>query len=44
VLYKNKVIAVGKAVLSSNMISDFKRGMAVRVRDSLKSHTGESSS
>ncbi|NJK77621.1 MAG: queuine tRNA-ribosyltransferase [Nanoarchaeota archaeon] len=41
VLYKNKVIAVGKAVLSSNMISDFDRGMAVRVRDSLKSHTGE---
>ena len=44
VLYKNKVIAVGKAVLSSNMISDFDRGMAVRVRDSLKSHTGESTS
>ena len=34
VLYKNKVIAVGKAVLSSNMISDFDRGMAARVRDS----------
>lgn len=44
VLYKNKVIAVGKAVLSSNMISDFDRGMAIRVRDSLKSHTGESTS
>lgn len=44
VLYKNKVIAVGKAVLSSNMISDFNRGMAVRVRDSLKSHRGESTS
>ncbi|MCV0412405.1 PUA domain-containing protein [Nitrosarchaeum sp.] len=42
VLYKNKVIAVGKAVLSSEMISDFNRGMAVRVRDSLKSHRGES--
>jgi len=44
VLYKNKVIAVGKAVLSSNMISDFNRGMAVRIRDSLKSHRGESTS
>lgn len=42
ILYKNKVIAVGKAVLSSEMISDFNRGMAVRVRDSLKSHRGES--
>jgi len=41
VLYKNKVIAVGKAVLSSTMISDFNRGMAVRVRDSLKSRRGE---
>ncbi|MBS3926033.1 MAG: queuine tRNA-ribosyltransferase [Nitrosarchaeum sp.] len=44
VLYKNKVIAVGKAVLSSEMISDFNKGMAVRVRDSLKSHRGESTS
>ncbi len=44
VLYKNKVIAVGKAILSSNMISDFNRGMAVRVRDSLKSRRGESTS
>jgi uncharacterized protein with predicted RNA binding PUA domain len=44
VLYKDKVIAVGKAVLSSNMISDFNRGMAVRVRDSLKSRRGESTS
>jgi len=26
------------------MISDFNRGMAVRVRDSLKSHRGESTS
>jgi len=44
ILYKNKVIAVGKAVLSSEMISDFNKGMAVRVRDSLKSHRGESTS
>lgn len=41
ILYKDKVIAVGKAVLSSEMISDFNRGMAIRVRDSLKSHSGE---
>jgi len=41
ILYKNKVIAVGKAVLSSEMISDFNRGMAIRVRDSLKSRDGE---
>ncbi|MBA0909006.1 MAG: queuine tRNA-ribosyltransferase [Nitrosarchaeum sp.] len=44
ILYKNKVIAVGKAVLSSSMISDFNRGIAVKVRDSLKSRNGESQS
>lgn len=37
VLFKNKVIAVGKAVLSAEMISSMKRGVAVKVRDSLKS-------
>jgi len=37
VLFKNKVIAVGKAVLSCEMILDFDRGVAVKVRDSLKS-------
>ena len=37
ILYKNKVIAVGKAVLSSEMISSMKRGVAIKVRDSLKS-------
>ena len=37
VLFKNKVIAVGKAVLSHDMISDFDRGVAIKVRDSLKS-------
>ncbi len=37
VLYKDRVIAVGRAVLSSEMISDMKRGVAVKVRDSLKS-------
>ena len=44
ILYKDKVIAVGKAVLSSEMISNFNRGMAIRVRDSLKSRSGELSS
>jgi uncharacterized protein with predicted RNA binding PUA domain len=37
VLFQNKVIAVGRAVLSSEMIIDFERGVAVKVRDSLKS-------
>jgi uncharacterized protein with predicted RNA binding PUA domain len=37
VLFKNKVIAVGKAVLSSEMIPTMKRGVAIKVRDSLKS-------
>ena len=37
VLFKNKVIAVGRAVLSADMIQSQKRGMAVRIRDSLKS-------
>lgn len=41
VLFKNKVIAVGKAVLSSEMISDFDRGVAIKIRDSLKSHKDE---
>jgi uncharacterized protein with predicted RNA binding PUA domain len=40
VLFQNKVIAVGRAVLSSEMIIDFERGVAVKVRDSLKSRKG----
>nr|AIF20274.1 PUA domain-containing protein [uncultured marine thaumarchaeote KM3_89_A10]AIF21119.1 PUA domain-containing protein [uncultured marine thaumarchaeote KM3_98_B07] len=36
VLYKNKVIAVGKAILSSEMMKEQKIGVAVKVRDSLK--------
>lgn len=36
VLYKNTVIAVGRAVLSSRMIKSLKRGVAVKVRDTLK--------
>ena len=41
VMFQNKVIAVGRAVLSSEMIVDFERGVAVKVRDSLKSRNGE---
>jgi len=37
VLYKGTVIAVGRAVLSSRMIKSLKRGVAVKIRDSLKS-------
>ena len=45
VLYKNKIIGVGKAVLSSSMIIDQKRGVAIKIRDSLKSqNAGENSS
>ncbi len=39
VLFKNKVIAVGRAILSSEMISDFDRGVAIKIRDSLKSRS-----
>jgi uncharacterized protein with predicted RNA binding PUA domain len=41
VLFKNKVIAVGKAILSHDMISDFNQGVAIKVRDSLKSRNEE---
>ena len=41
ILFKNKVIAVGRAVLSNEMISDFNRGVAIKVRDSLKSRKEE---
>lgn len=37
VIFNDKVIAVGKAVLSSEMIPSVKRGVAVKIRDSLKS-------
>ncbi len=37
VLFKSKVIAVGRSVLSSEMISSQNRGVAVKIRDSLKS-------
>jgi len=44
VLFKNKVIAIGRALLSSDMISDFDRGVAVKIRDSLKSRNEKLSS
>jgi uncharacterized protein with predicted RNA binding PUA domain len=37
VLYQDEVIAVGRAVLSTRIIKSFKRGVAVKIRDSLKS-------
>ena len=37
VLYGNKIIAVGKAVLSSKMMNSQTRGVAVKIRDNLKS-------
>ena len=37
VLFKSKVIAVGRSVLSSEMITSQNRGVAVKIRDSLKS-------
>jgi len=37
VLHDGKVIAVGKAVLSTRMIKSFKKGVAIKIRDSLKS-------
>ena len=37
VLYRNKVIAVGKAILSSKMMKGQTIGVAVKIRDSLKS-------
>ena len=32
ILFENKVIAVGRATLSAEMIVDFQRGVAVKVR------------
>jgi uncharacterized protein with predicted RNA binding PUA domain len=36
VLHGGKVIAVGKAVLSTRMIKSFKKGVAIKIRDILK--------
>jgi uncharacterized protein with predicted RNA binding PUA domain len=41
VLYGKKVIAVGRAVANPEMMLSLKRGVAVKVRDSLKSSLGE---
>ena len=41
IIFKNQVIAVGKAILSYDMITDFNQGVAVKVRDSLKSRNEE---
>ena len=41
ILYNDHVIAVGRAALSSDMINDFERGVAIKVRDSLKSRKEE---
>lgn len=41
VLHGNRVIAVGKAIVSSKMMRSLKRGVAVKIRDSLKAQTGE---
>jgi len=40
VLYGDMVVAVGRAVLSAEMLGDFDRGVAIKVRDSLKSQIG----
>lgn len=44
VLYHGRVIAVGRAVVNSEMMMTLKRGVAVKVRDSLKSSLEEKQS
>ncbi|CDI06404.1 PUA domain-containing protein [Candidatus Nitrosotenuis uzonensis] len=41
VLFDNKVIAVGRAVVNHQMMMDLERGVAVRIRDTLKDSLGE---
>jgi len=41
VLFENEVIAVGRAVVNSDMMMTLKRGVAVRVRNTLKTGLGE---
>ncbi len=41
ILYQNKVIAVGRAIVNTEMMMSLKRGVAVKIRDSLKSSLGE---
>ncbi|HET8719842.1 MAG TPA: PUA domain-containing protein [Candidatus Nitrosotenuis sp.] len=40
ILFENKVVAVGRAVVNAEMMMSLKRGVAVKVRDSLKSGLG----
>lgn len=44
VLYQDKVIAVGRAIVNSEMMMTLKRGVAIKVRDSLKSGLEERAS
>ena len=41
VLHGNKVIAVGRAIVSSKMLHSLKKGVAVKIRNSLKVQTEE---
>jgi uncharacterized protein with predicted RNA binding PUA domain len=41
VLHQDKVIAVGRAIVNPKMMMELKRGVAVKVRDSLKSSLEE---
>ena len=41
ILHGNRVIAVGRAVVSSKMMDSLKRGVAVKTRDSLKAVSEE---
>ena len=41
VLFENKVIAVGRAIVNAEMMMSLKRGVAVKIRDSLKSSLEE---
>ena len=44
IFFKNEIIAVGKSILSSNMMKTQSRGVAVKIRDSLKSQNDEGQS
>lgn len=44
VLYQDKIIAVGRAIVNSEMMMALKRGVAIKVRDSLKSSLEEKAS
>jgi len=41
ILYQDKIIAVGRAIVNSEMMMALKRGVAIKVRDSLKSSLEE---